>query len=56
MTFLDCPAYLSHDSQANLTGGFKTAAIASLPLHGIETIVDVGGADGTVLETIHDGR
>ncbi len=37
---------------ANLTGGFKTAAIASLPLDGIETIVDVGGADGTVLATI----
>ena len=37
---------------ANLTGGFKTAAIASLPLDGIETIVDVGGADGMVLATI----
>jgi hypothetical protein len=39
-------------AMANLTGGFKTAAIASLPLDGIETIVDVGGADGTVLATI----
>jgi Dimerisation domain len=32
-------------AMANLTGGFKTAAIASLPLDGIETIVDVGGAE-----------
>src|SRR6266851_615910 len=39
-------------AMANLTGGFKTAAIASLPLDGIETIVDVGGADGAVLATI----
>ncbi len=39
-------------AMANLTGGFKTAAIASLPLDGIETIVDVGGADGMVLATI----
>jgi O-methyltransferase domain/Dimerisation domain len=39
-------------AMANLTSGFKTAAIASLPLEGIETIVDVGGADGTVLATI----
>ena len=37
---------------ANLTGGFKTAAIASLPLDGIKMIVDVGGADGTVLAAI----
>ena len=39
-------------AMANLTGGFKTAAIASLPLDSIGTIVDVGGADGTVLATI----
>ena len=39
-------------AMANLTDGFKTAAIASLPLDGIETIVDVGGADGTILATI----
>jgi hypothetical protein len=37
---------------ANLTGGFKTAAISSLPLDGIKMIVDVGGADGTVLAAI----
>ena len=37
---------------ANLTSGFKTAAIAALPLDGIHTIVDVGGADGTGLATI----
>ena len=37
---------------ANLTSGFKTAAIASLPLDGIHTIVDVGGADGTGLAAI----
>src|SRR5580693_1356531 len=55
-------AWLSHHPEqasrftgamANLTsGGFKTAAIASLPLDGTRTIVDVGGADGTVLATI----
>ncbi len=39
-------------AMANLTSGFKTAAIASLPLDGLGTIVDVGGADGTVLATI----
>jgi len=39
-------------AMANLTGGFKTAAIASLPLDGINTIVDVGGGGGTVLATI----
>ena len=55
-------AWLSHHPEqasrftgamANLTsGGFKSAAIASLPLDGTRTIVDVGGADGTVLATI----
>ena len=39
-------------AMANLTGGFKTAAIASLPLGDTHTIVDVGGADGTVLAAI----
>ena len=39
-------------AMANLTGGFKTAAIASLPLNGTHTIVDVGGADGSVLAAI----
>ena len=39
-------------AMANLTGGFKTAAIAALPLDGARTIVDVGGADGTVLAAI----
>ena len=39
-------------AMANLTGGFKTAAIASLPLDDAHTIVDVGGADGTVLAAI----
>ena len=39
-------------AMANLTSGFKTAAIAALPLDGIHTIVDVGGADGTGLATI----
>ena len=37
---------------ASLTGGFKGAAIAALPLDGVRTIVDVGGADGTVLAAI----
>lgn len=59
-------AWLSHHPEqasrftgamANLTsGGFKTAAIASLPLDGIHTIVDVGGADGTMLATILAGH
>jgi O-methyltransferase domain/Dimerisation domain len=59
-------AWLSHHPEqasrfsgamANLTsGGFKTAAIASLPLGGTRTIVDVGGADGTVLATILAGH
>ncbi len=39
-------------AMANLTGGFKTAAIASLTLDDAHTIVDVGGADGTVLAAI----
>jgi len=34
---------------ASLTGGFKPAAIAALPLDGVRTIVDVGG---TVLAAI----
>ena len=37
---------------ANVTSGIKTAAIASLPLDGIQTIVDLGGADGAVLAAI----
>jgi hypothetical protein len=59
-------AWLSHHPEqtsrftgamANLTsGGFKSAAIASLPLDGTRTIVDVGGADGTVLATILAGH
>jgi hypothetical protein len=43
-------------AMANLTGGFKTPAIASLPLDGTRTIVDVGGADGTVLAAILAGH
>ena len=39
-------------AMANLTSGFKTAAIAALPLDRARTIVDVGGADGTVLAAI----
>ena len=39
-------------AMGNLTSGFKTAAIASLPLDDTHTIVDVGGADGTVLAAI----
>jgi O-methyltransferase domain/Dimerisation domain len=59
-------AWLSHHPEqasrftgamANLTGGgFKTAAIAALPIDGVRTIVDVGGADGTVLATILAGH
>jgi len=39
-------------AMANLTSGIKTAAIACLPLDGTQTIVDVGGADGSVLAAI----
>jgi len=39
-------------AMANVTSGLKTAAIASLPLEGIGTIVDLGGADGAVLAAI----
>ena len=39
-------------AMANVTSGIKTAAIASLPLDGIDTIVDLGGADGAVLASI----
>ena len=39
-------------AMANLTGAFKAAAIAALPLDGTGTIVDVGGADGTMLAAI----
>ena len=54
-------AWLSHHpgqatrftaAMANVTSGLKTAAIASLPLEGIGTIVDLGGADGAVLAAI----
>ena len=43
-------------AMASLTGGFKTAAIAALPLDDAKTIVDVGGADGTVLAAILTAR
>jgi len=39
-------------AMANLTSGFKMTAIAALPLDGSTTVVDVGGADGTVLAAI----
>jgi hypothetical protein len=39
-------------AMANATSATKTAAIASLPLDGIDTIVDLGGADGAVLASI----
>ena len=35
-------------AMANLTGGFKAAAIAALPIDGVTSIVDVGGPDGTM--------
>jgi Dimerisation domain len=34
-------------AMANLTGAFKPAAIAALPLDGAQSIVDLGGADGS---------
>jgi hypothetical protein len=39
-------------AMANLTSGIKAAAITALPVDGITTIVDVGGADGTLLGTL----
>jgi hypothetical protein len=39
-------------AMANLTNGIKTAAIAALPVDGLRTIVDIGGADGTLLATL----
>ena len=41
---------------ANLTGGIKNAAIPFLRLDGARTIVDVGGADGTMLAAILSGH
>jgi len=37
---------------ANLSEGVKGPVLEALPLDGIETLVDVGGADGTVLASI----
>jgi hypothetical protein len=50
----DHPAHAARFSaaMADLTGAFKTAAIASLPLDGTRVLVDVGGADGSVLAAI----
>jgi hypothetical protein len=39
-------------AMANLTEGARSPAVAALPLDGISTLVDVGGADGTVLSLI----
>jgi O-methyltransferase domain/Dimerisation domain len=39
-------------AMASLTSRFKGAAITALPLDGAGTIVDVGGADGTVIAAI----
>lgn len=36
----------------NLTDGIKAAALAVLPVEGVERLVDVGGADGTLLATV----
>ena len=43
-------------AMASLTGVFKGAAIAALPLDSAQTIVDVGGADGSVLAAILAGH
>ncbi len=39
-------------AMTNISEGMKGPAIATLPLDGIEMLVDVGGADGTVLSQI----
>ena len=43
-------------AMANLTTGIKNAALPFLPLDGARTVVDVGGADGTMLAAILSGR
>jgi O-methyltransferase/methyltransferase family protein len=43
-------------AMANLTSGIKNAAIPFRPLDGARTIVDVGGADGTMLAAILSGH
>jgi hypothetical protein len=43
-------------AMANLTSGIKHAAIPFLPLDGARTVVDVGGADGTMLAAVLSGR
>ncbi len=43
-------------AMANLTSGIKNAAVPFLPLDRTQTIVDVGGADGTMLAAILSGR
>lgn len=43
-------------AMANLTDGIKHGAIAALRLQGIRTLVDVGGADGTVLASVLAGH
>jgi hypothetical protein len=39
-------------SMANLTDGVKTGAVATIDFSGIEHVVDVGGADGTLLAAV----
>jgi hypothetical protein len=43
-------------AMANLTTGIKNAALPFLPLDGARTVVDVGGADGTMLAAVLSGR
>ena len=43
-------------AMANLTSGIKKGAIPFLPLDGARTIVDIGGADGTMLAAILPGH
>lgn len=39
-------------SMANLTEGIKVGAVATIDLSGVEHVVDVGGADGTLLADV----
>jgi hypothetical protein len=43
-------------AMANMTHGIKTAAIAALPVNGLRTIADIGGADASLLATLLSAR
>ena len=52
--YLSAPEQVDRFSRAmaNLSEGVKGPVLEALPLHGIQTLVDVGGADGTLLASV----